>query len=145
MNDRLRDSRCPFAAKCFSVYRRESDVTASFHCRDLLAYRGGIFAIEFSDDGTLLASGGNDVRLWPISQSVRQNPITSILMENRHDSNLVCDLAFAPDSSRLLSGGSKGKILIYDVQTWVSYRLSNAVLSPLKLFLFLFTVKGRNC
>jgi len=78
MNDRLRDSCCPFAAKCFSVHNKESDATASFYCRDLLGHRGGIFAIKFSDDGTLLASGGNGVRLWPISEAVRRKPITSI-------------------------------------------------------------------
>ena len=116
MNDRPRDSYGAFAAKFFSVHHKESDVTTSFHCRDLLGHRGGIFAIEFSDDGTLLASGFTDVRVWPISQSARRNSINSIQMDTRHNS-LVFGLAFAPDNSRLFSGGLDGKLLIHDVQT----------------------------
>ena len=50
-----------FAANCLSVYRQELDVSSSFHCKDLIGNADGsssIPAIEFSDDGTLLASGG---------------------------------------------------------------------------------------
>ena len=63
----LRNSRGVFAAKCFAVHRRESNVTSAFHCWNL-CNSGGV-AVEFSNNGTLLASGGSDkiVRLWRIS------------------------------------------------------------------------------
>ena len=113
-NRRHADSRGAFSAKCFSVHRKESNVTSSFHCKDLMGNTGIINSVGFSDDGALLASGGSDniVRLWPISQ----NPCASIQMETRHNSP-VYSLAFAPDNRRLLSGGSDGKIFIHDIQT----------------------------
>ena len=113
-NRRHADSRGAFSAKCFSVHRKESEVPSSFHYKDLIGHKGGIIAVEFSDDGALLASGGRDniVRLWPISQ----NPVASIKMETRH-SSFVYSLAFDPDNRRLFSGGLDGKIFIHDVQT----------------------------
>ena len=113
-NRRHADSRGAFSAKCFSVHRKESNVPSSFHCKDLMGHTNRILAVEFSDDGTLLASGGRDtiVRLWSISQ----NPVASIQMETRHASAVI-GLAFASDNRRLFSAGLDGKIYIHDVQT----------------------------
>ena len=83
---------------------------------------GTVNAIEFSDDGTLLASGGSDkiVRLWPISQVTAaegtRNPIVPVQMVAKNNP-AVCSLAFTPNNSRLLSAGLDGKILIHDIQT----------------------------
>ena len=52
----IRNSQGAFAAKCFAVQRKESDITLSFHCIDLLGHTGEVKAVEFSGDGTLLAS-----------------------------------------------------------------------------------------
>ena len=76
-------------------------------------------AIEFSDDGTLLASGGEDqiVRLWPLSKAVedgRNVSIVPIEMEDIHESR-VCCLALSSDNERLFSGDSLGQVLIHDV------------------------------
>ena len=109
-----------FAVKC-SVSHKESNVT--FHCsRDLRhPLVGTVNAIEFSDDGTLLASGGSDkiVRLWPISQAAAEgtrNPIVPVQMIAKNNP-AVCSLAFTPKNCRLLSAGLDGKILIQDIQT----------------------------
>ena len=90
---------------------------------DLLGHSRVVNALEFSDDGTLLASGGFDkiVRLWPISRQGeagrgRNSIIAPIEMETRHASNVNC-LAFAPDNRRLFSGGTGGKIFIHAVET----------------------------
>ena len=118
----LRRSRGAFAAKCFAVHRKESTATSSFHCKDLLGHSRYVETVEFSDDGTLLASGGLDkiVRLWPISNKAEVErghiPIAPIEMETRHDS-VVYSLAFAPDNRRIFSDGSDSKILIHDVET----------------------------
>ena len=81
----LRNSQGAFAAKCFAVQRKESDITLSFYCIDLLGHTGEVKAVEFSGDGTLLASGGSDsiVRLWPIRQDaeIGRTPIAPIQME----------------------------------------------------------------
>ena len=76
-------------------------------------------AVELSDDGTMLASGGVDkaVRLWSISSHEAevvsgQNPIVPIEMETRHSFS-VLSLAFAPGNRR----GLDGNIFIHDVQT----------------------------
>ena len=118
--NKIRFSSDTFTTNCFSVHRKESDVTASFYCRDLLGHNGGIAAIEFSEDGTLLASGGKDkiVRLWPINQDAetRHNlTITPIEMFTMQESFISC-LAIASDNRRLFSG-CKEKIVILDVET----------------------------
>ena len=96
----------------------------SFHCKNLLGHSEYVKTVEFSNDGTLLASGGYDkiVRLWPISEARRQNeaiPIASMEMKSRHNSmhSSVFSLAFSPDNRRLFSGGLDGNIFIHDVQT----------------------------
>ena len=100
-----------FEANCFAVRRKKLDSSLEFHCQDLTGQRGSITAIEFSFDGTLLASGGQDkvVRLWPI----RNVPIE---METRHISSFRW-LAISSDNGRLFSGEHKGKVFIHDIVT----------------------------
>ena len=109
--------RCAFAAKCFAVHRKESTATSSFHYKVLLGHTDYVKTVEFSDDGTLLASTGRDqsVRLWPISNEAevekgQNSAIAPIEMETRHASNVNC-LAFAPDNCRFFSGAIGSKIL----------------------------------
>ena len=108
-----------FAATCFAVHRKKMDHSLKFNCRDLTGHGGSIAAIEFSDDGTLLASGGEDqiVRLWPLSKAVedgRNVSIVPIEMEDMHESR-VCCLALSSDNERLFSGDSLGQVFIHDV------------------------------
>jgi len=109
-----------FSAKCFSVHREEADTSSSFHCKDLLGHNGGIAALEFSEDGTLLASGGKDkiVRLWPISKETENGNnlvITPIEMETLHESFISC-LAISSDNRRLFSGCNE-KLIVLDIET----------------------------
>ena len=109
-----------FSAKCLSVHRKEADASSSFHCKDLLGHNGGIAVIEFSEDGTLLASGGKDkiVRLWPISKEAENGnnlDITPIEMETLHESFISC-LAISSDNRRLFSG-CKEKLVVLDIET----------------------------
>jgi len=108
-----------FAANCFVVHRKKMDHSRKFHCRDLTGHGGSITAIEFSDDGTLLASGGWDkiVRLWPISKAVHgQNVSIPVKMETKHESYVRC-LAISTDNRLLFSGENLGKVFIHDVAT----------------------------
>ena len=112
-----------FLANCFSVQRQQNlDPLQKFRCRDLTVRWSGVRAIEFSDDGTLLASGGEDqiVRLWPLSKAVEDGrlmedvSIVPIEMEDIHESR-VCCLALSSDNEHLFSGDSLGQVFIHDV------------------------------
>ena len=96
-------------------------------CRDLTGYhgdKGGVYAVEFSDDGSLFASGGYDDRvlLWSTSKSVDEkctpNPTA---METKHDSAIWC-LAMSPDNERLFSGGLDGKLLVHSTNTFFLFQ-----------------------
>ena len=106
-----------FASNCFAANRQQLDPSLKFHCRELTGYEGGVIVVEFSADGTLLASGGFDkiVRLWPIGKS-NEGVITPIEMETEHESFVYC-LAVTPDNQRVLSGEMSGKVFIHDVTT----------------------------
>ena len=93
-----------------------------FYCRNLTGHTGGVGGIEFSEDGTLLASGGYDkiVRLWSIGKTTgnEQRIIDMIEMKTKHKSDVLC-LAISPDNGRLFSGGKDGKVFIHDISSWV--------------------------
>ena len=91
-------------------------------CRDLIGHRGGqgVSVFEFSDDGSLFASGGDDGRvlLWPTSEALEEewtpNPTA---METEHKVATWC-LAISHDNQRLFSGGLDRKLLIHNVNTY---------------------------
>ena len=123
--NKQRFSRSLFASNCYDVHCQELYSSLSFSSVDLVGHKDVINIIEFSDDGTLFSSGGEDsiVRLWPISKvAAAQVPIVPIEMQTSHK-YVVTSLAFSQDNSRLFSGGVDGKILIHDIQTYVSLLL----------------------
>ena len=88
-------------------------------CRDLIGHTNSITAMEFSSDGSLIVSGGNDktVRLWNLSSTDEETQITAVhQMKTNHESIVSC-LAISPDSSRIFSGGIDSKVLIHDART----------------------------
>ena len=107
-------ARCSFAANCFEVHGHQLDPSQKFQCRDLTGHEGSVIAVDFSADGTLLASGGVDkiVRLWPISKSIEN----VIQMKTKHKSTIYC-LAISSDNRRIISGETDGKVIIHDVTT----------------------------
>ena len=115
-NQLLQVSHSSFSANCFAaVHRKETNGDESFHCKDLVGHIGHTKAIEFSKDGTLLASGGTDkiVRLWPIGNSATIAPTE---MKTKHES-AISSLAIYSENNRLFSGAADGKIFIHDIQT----------------------------
>ena len=86
-----------------------------FRYQELTGHTDDIRAIEFSDDGTHLVSGGRDktVRLW--SHDEGRDEWNSIEMESKHEAAVYC-LAISPDNRRIFSGGYD-EVLIHDTTT----------------------------
>ena len=90
--------------------------TQLFHYEELTGHTDLIAAMEFSEDGALLVSGGVDktVLLWSLNSS--RNEWNSAEMETKHESSVYC-LAISPDNQRIFSGGYDKKILIHDTNS----------------------------
>ena len=99
-NSSRRISNIPQICGGLSVERISS--SQPLRCRDLTGYHDnlGVNAVEFSDDGFLFASGGDDNRvlLWSTSKAIVEewtpNPTA---METMHDFAIWC-LAMSPDN-----------------------------------------------
>ena len=96
------------------------ELVLGYFCQDLLAHYGCVNAVEFSDDGDLMVTGGDDKRvlLWSLdraitSQSGGYKPVT---MTGQHESNIFC-LDFDGDNSMLFSGGNDASVIVHDVNT----------------------------
>ena len=76
--------------------------------------------VEFSDDGSLFVSGGDDdgrVLMWPTSKAVdlKWKP-EATEMETKHEDYIWC-MAMSSDNQRIFSGGRDSKVLIHDADT----------------------------
>jgi len=104
-----------FASNSFTAQRQQMESSQLFRYQELTGHTEYIRAIEFSDDGTHLVSGGGDstVRLWSLNQG--RSGWNSTEMETKQ-TEVMC-LAFSPDSTRIFSGGWDKKVLIHDPNT----------------------------
>eukprot|EP00092_Neocalanus_flemingeri_P103635 GFUD01132648.1.p1 GENE.GFUD01132648.1~~GFUD01132648.1.p1 ORF type:complete len:334 (+),score=99.27 GFUD01132648.1:66-1067(+) len=87
--------------------------------KDLLAHFGCVNAVEFSGEGSLLVSGGDDRRvlLWQLDEAITdKGNYSPITMEAEHRSNIFC-LGFDSGNTRLYSGGNDEQVIVHDMNT----------------------------
>ena len=105
-----------FSANSFYARRGQIESSQLFRFQDLTGHTDFIAAMEFSEDGIHLISGGGDktVRLWSLDQG--RGEWNSTAMETKHDDSIRC-LAFSSDNQRIFSGGWDKKVLIHDTRS----------------------------
>lgn len=102
------------------------DPTRAVHCKDLTGHSSVIRAIEFSDDGSLFASGGDGDRpvlVWRMDQVLNgTRSAVPFVLKIQNNFQVFC-LAISPDNSRIFVSGrpeNMGEdILVFDAQTQV--------------------------
>jgi len=102
------------------IFVREKLATDKhLHKKDLLAHFGCVNAVEFSGEGSLLVSGGDDRRvlLWQVDKAITDNvKYNPVAMEAEHRSNIFC-LGFDSDNTRIYSGGNDEQVIVHDMIT----------------------------
>lgn len=90
--------------------------------QDLLAHYGCVNAVEFSEDGDLMVSGGDDKRVlcWEVDRAITPpgRPVTyqPIVMTAEHESNIFC-LGFDERKTKIYSGGNDAVVIVHDLET----------------------------
>ncbi|BFZ06789.1 hypothetical protein BsWGS_09828 [Bradybaena similaris] len=118
-----------------SLFGRRLALSQSLYKRDLRGHFGCVNAIEFSSDGDLIASGGDDRRLllWNLAQTIFDDQAPHAI-DTLHISNInTC--CFHADNRAVATGGNDGQVIVHDInvrQSTAVYGLSDAVycLSP---------------
>ncbi|CAK73532.1 unnamed protein product, partial (macronuclear) [Paramecium tetraurelia] len=93
-----------------------------FHCNwknlqsndlhSLIGHSSAVASVNFSPDGTILASGSydNSIRLWDVKTGQQKAKLDG-------HSNYVMSVNFSPDSTTLASGSYDNSIRLWDVKT----------------------------
>ncbi|XP_059475171.1 DDB1- and CUL4-associated factor 5 [Neocloeon triangulifer] len=102
------------------LLRNKIDAAKVWHRKDLYSHYGCVNAIEFSTDGKLLVSGGDDRRVlaWKVDDIIddRPVPVNPMAMRAEHGSNIFC-LTLNSDNSKIFSAGNDETVIIHDLNT----------------------------
>jgi WD40 repeat protein/serine/threonine protein kinase len=76
----------------------------------LQGHSGGVIGLDWSRDGTRIATGANDgtARIWDAATGAQ-------ILELAGHAGLVANVAFSPDGTRLVTGGGDGTARVWDV------------------------------
>ncbi|XP_050674964.1 DDB1- and CUL4-associated factor 5 [Leptidea sinapis] len=98
------------------LFKNRLNAAKNLFRRDLVCHFGCVNAIEFSRNGELLVSGGDDrrVMLWQFGQAV-MNHGKPEPMKVLHQSNIFC-LGITSDNQKIYSGGNDDIVIVHDVE-----------------------------
>lgn len=99
------------------MLNRRFEFGKSLYSKDLFAHYGCVNAIEFSNDGEWLVSGGDDKRvlIWNIDKTL-SNSRQPKVMKGEHNSNIFC-LGFSHTNTKLFSAGNDEQVILHDMAT----------------------------
>lgn len=99
------------------LIRERLNCARSLFRKDLLAHYGCVNAIEFSNRGDLLVSGGDDRRvlIWNVEQAV-YGVAKTVAMRSQHTSNIFC-LGFDSTNHKVFSAGNDDQVIVHDAVT----------------------------
>ncbi|XP_075982813.1 DDB1- and CUL4-associated factor 5 [Anticarsia gemmatalis] len=98
-------------------FKKRLDAAKNLYRRDLVCHFGCVNAIEFSSNGELLVSGGDDrrVMLWQFGEAIldrgKPEPMKAV-----HQSNIFC-LGITSDNQRIYSGGNDDIVILHDLES----------------------------
>ncbi|CAH2045158.1 unnamed protein product, partial [Iphiclides podalirius] len=99
------------------LFNKRLNAAKNLYRRDLVCHFGCVNAIEFSSNGELLVSGGDDrrVMLWQFGQAILDcgKPIP---MKAVHQSNIFC-LGITNDNQKIYSGGNDDIVIVHDLES----------------------------
>ncbi|XP_065081570.1 uncharacterized protein LOC135704072 [Ochlerotatus camptorhynchus] len=100
-----------------NLFHERLRIARNLYKKDLVSHYGCVNAIEFSQEGQLLVSGGDDRRvlLWDVDKAIleKESPIS---MNKQHLSNIFC-LGIDGHNSRIFSGGNDDVVIVHDTKT----------------------------
>lgn len=99
------------------MINRRLEFSKSLHNKDLYAHYGCVNAVEFSNDGEWLVSGGDDKRvlIWNVDRTLSGSYQPKV-MKGEHNSNIFC-LGFNASHTKLYSAGNDEQVILHDVRT----------------------------
>ncbi|KAK0182076.1 hypothetical protein PV327_000247 [Microctonus hyperodae] len=102
---------------CERIVKSRLENCESLYRKDLFSHYGCVNAIEFSKQGDLIISGGDDRRvlLWKVEEALRDagNPIS---MKAQHNSNIFC-LGSDSSNAKIFSAGNDERVIVHDLKT----------------------------
>ncbi|XP_012523376.1 DDB1- and CUL4-associated factor 5 [Monomorium pharaonis] len=108
---------------CRSLINARFENSENLYRKDLLSHYGCVNAIEFSNQGDLLVSGGDDRRvlLWKVEQAI-QGMGKPIVMKSQHVSNIFC-LGYDSSKTKIFSAGNDDQVIVHDLRTGESLNI----------------------
>ncbi|XP_076379030.1 uncharacterized protein LOC143259660 [Megalopta genalis] len=102
---------------CKRLVNARFETSENLFRQDLSSHYGCVNAIEFSNQGDLLVSGGDDRRvlLWKVEQAVHGLGKPAV-MKAQHISNIFC-LGYDSSKTKIFSAGNDDQVIVHDLRT----------------------------